>query len=193
MTSRSACLLFILLFNVGCAYDTVPTPDFGSLPLTPDRRKAPVAAMDGNIEIKAREMLGNDPIIPFQSHLNIMVYNGALLITGEILDESLHQSIIESIRIIPGVKRVQDETTIASALDPATISNDSRITNRILAAIDSQPLPQNFASTDVKITTENGNVYLMGLVYPDEADLVTRIAQKTPEVKAVVKLFEYLQ
>lgn len=193
MTIRFAFLLFVLLFNVGCGYNTDPTPDFNSLPLTPDRRKAPVAATDGNIEIKVREMLSNDPVIPFQSHVNITVYNGTLLITGEILDETLHQQIIENIRIIVGVKRVQDETTIASAIDPATISNDSLITSRILTALDNQPLPQNFASTDVKIITENGNVYLMGLVYPDEADLVTRAAQKIPDVKAVVKLFEYLQ
>ena len=49
-----------------------------------------------------------------------------------------------------------------------------------------------FDPTRVKVTSSLGNVYLMGLLTPREADAVTEEVRFVSGVKRVVKLFEYL-
>ena len=46
-------------------------------------------------------------------------------------------------------------------------------------------------STQIKVTTEDGTVYLMGIVTERQASTVTDIAKQIRGVKRVVKLFEY--
>jgi osmotically-inducible protein OsmY len=49
-----------------------------------------------------------------------------------------------------------------------------------------------FQPDHVKVITENGVVFLMGLVYHKEADTASDIASTTSGVRRVVKVFEYL-
>jgi osmotically-inducible protein OsmY len=51
---------------------------------------------------------------------------------------------------------------------------------------------RKFNANHVKVVTEAGVVYLMGLVKRAEAEAATDIAATTPGVKRVVRLFEYL-
>jgi len=48
-----------------------------------------------------------------------------------------------------------------------------------------------FNANQVKVVTERGVVYLMGLVNKKEADDATDIARRTPGVQKVVRVFEY--
>ena len=45
---------------------------------------------------------------------------------------------------------------------------------------------------EVKVVTESGVVYLMGLVTPEESKAVVEKARYVTDVKRVVKIFEYL-
>ena len=49
-----------------------------------------------------------------------------------------------------------------------------------------------FDPTRVKVVTNNGVVFLMGLVSPAEADAAAEKASYVPGVERVVKLFEYV-
>ena len=51
---------------------------------------------------------------------------------------------------------------------------------------------ENVPATKIKVVTEAGVVYLMGLVTQAEADTATEIARTTSGVTKVVTLFEYL-
>jgi osmotically-inducible protein OsmY len=44
----------------------------------------------------------------------------------------------------------------------------------------------------VKVATEAGVVYLMGLVTKSEAEVATKVARTTSGVKRVVRVFEYI-
>lgn len=193
MRFRLTLVLSSILLSSGCSSINNHGSDFDNLPNIYDRREGQVALTDEQIEIKAREDLSNDPIIPYQSHVNVNAYNGTLLVTGQTLDEKVHKQIIDNLRIIQGVKRVQDEMVIAPETHASTQSNDSRMTNRIKTELDKVHHPTNFSSANITVITENGSVYLMGLVYKDEADMAASVIQKMQGVKKVIKLFEYLQ
>ena len=49
-----------------------------------------------------------------------------------------------------------------------------------------------FQVNHVKVVTENGVVYLLGLVRRKEAESAVEIARSTSGVKKVVKVFEYM-
>ena len=51
---------------------------------------------------------------------------------------------------------------------------------------------KGFDPSRVKVTSENGTVFLMGLVYHQEADAAVDATRKVGGVQRVVKLFEYL-
>ncbi|MEQ1636396.1 MAG: BON domain-containing protein [Methylococcales bacterium] len=183
--------LQIILFQ-GCSYYTYNPADVDNLPNLYDRRIGQVAIIDESIEINAREALNNDLIIPYQSHININVYNGTLLVTGEALDEGVNKQILEKVRILQGVKRVQDEIVDAPETHASSQANDSLTTNRIKTELDNIHDLAYFSSANIKVITENGSVYLMGLVYKEEADRVTSVVQQVPGVTKIVRLFEYL-
>ncbi|MFP6835158.1 MAG: BON domain-containing protein [Pseudomonadales bacterium] len=47
-------------------------------------------------------------------------------------------------------------------------------------------------ASKVKVVTENGVVYLMGLLPRDEADDAVEVARRVYGVQKIVKVFEYL-
>ncbi len=203
MSSVNTLLLLFILGLSACVQNPTPAPEANHLPNPFDRRNGAVALQDEQIEIQAREILSTNPEFE-PSHVNVNTYNGLLLLTGETPTEELHLSIVEKLRAIPGVKRVWDELEIAPATDQASHYNDSTVTNRILTELDrlSNPnnidsnavkLPAGFNSSSIKIVTENGVVYLLGLVYRSEADATTKAVQQVPGVLKVVKLFEYFK
>ncbi|MDO9393159.1 MAG: BON domain-containing protein, partial [Methylotenera sp.] len=49
-----------------------------------------------------------------------------------------------------------------------------------------------FPANYVKVVTENGVVYLLGIVSSAEADAAAEIARNTEGVTKVVKVFEYM-
>ena len=64
-------------------------------------------------------------------------------------------------------------------------AEDVRLTSRFVEA------SKTFSPTHVKVVTERGVVYLMGLVRREEGDAAGQIAATTSGVGRVVKLFEY--
>ena len=68
-------------------------------------------------------------------------------------------------------------------------ANDSYITSKVKARFVDQ---QKFNPVHVKVVTEAGVVYLLGMVKRKEADDAVEITRTTSSVRKVVKLFEYL-
>jgi len=50
----------------------------------------------------------------------------------------------------------------------------------------------NVKATDVKVITENGEVFLLGNVTQSQGDSAAEIASKVSGVQKVVKVFKYL-
>ena len=46
-------------------------------------------------------------------------------------------------------------------------------------------------SSSIKVITENGVVYLMGIVSRQQADLAVDIARRVSGVQKVIKIFQY--
>ena len=121
------------------------------------------------------------------AHLVVVSYNGYVLLAGQVQSESMKAQATAVVREIRGVRRIYNEMEIAAPSSLMTRSSDTWITGKVKSwLLGSSYTP----GTRVKVVTENGVVYLMGLVTAAEAGRVTDTAASISGVQRVVQLFE---
>lgn len=121
------------------------------------------------------------------AHLNVVSYNGFVLLAGQVQSEELKTKAANVVREIRGVRRIYNELEIAAPSSGMTRTSDTWITTKVkswLLANSSTP------GMRIKVVTENGVVYLMGLATQSEADRITEVAAGLSGVQRVVRLFE---
>ncbi|HYA36802.1 MAG TPA: BON domain-containing protein [Candidatus Methylomirabilis sp.] len=153
-----------------------------------DERTLGTQIDDENIELTARKKINDDNRLGDDVHVNITSFNGTVLLSGEATTAEKRDIVVSLVRSIEGVKRVVSEINIAEPTAFATRVHDSWITGEVKAKmLDTE----NLKSTRVKVVTENGVVYLMGLVSRAQADLATDVTRHVSGVQRVVRMFEY--
>lgn len=151
-----------------------------------DRRSTGFYVEDENIEWKARTII----VERFKdTHVNVTSFNLGVLLTGEVTDEKMKTDIGEAIRKVSSVKNVTNELTVGGKSSLTARSNDALITTNVKARFIGA---KGFSSNHVKVVTEAGVVYLMGIVTKEEGDAATEVARTTSGVSRVIKVFEYV-
>lgn len=151
-----------------------------------DRRPIGIQVEDENIEWKARKLqLENFK----DAHVNFTSFNLQVLLTGEAPNEQMKKDLTESIGKIPSVKTVTNELAVAGNSSLVARSGDTLTTASVKTRFIGN---KAFAANHVKVVTEGGTVYLMGLVTKEEGDAAAEIARNTSGVSRVIKVFETL-
>jgi osmotically-inducible protein OsmY len=152
-----------------------------------DRRTSGTYLMDEEIELKAasriRESFGKE------AHVNVTSFNRRLLLTGEVPNDELRSKVRDLAQTVPNVKEVQNELLIAGTSTFAARSNDTYLTAKVKTRLFED---KRFSGNHVKVVTEAGTVFLMGIVKREEGDAAAEVAAKTTGVAKVVKVFEYM-
>lgn len=157
-----------------------------------DRRTAGRVIDDKTLQTRVSRAIGADKYLSSYSHINITVYNAVVLLTGEASSQSVKDRIIEIARTTQGATRVEADIMVGAKSSLWSRGNDTAITGKVKTALLSLDLP-NFDPSLVKVTTERGNVYLMGFVSLNEGTQVTERVRRVAGVKSVTKVFEYQQ
>ncbi len=186
-------LLLIPIITGGCGAIATGGAEVTGLSLLHDRRTSEALLVDERIEINAGIELNADDAIRDRCHFNVTAYNGKVLLTGEAPTAELRDKIVGIVRVIPGVKLVHNEMVIAEPTSLASRSKDTLITTKIKTSLSAVRNLPGFDATRVKVVTENGVVYLMGLLHRNEGTVATEIARREEGVKQVVKVFEYIE
>ena len=181
-------LIISIMILQGCA-TAVVTGGAAGASLVHDRRSTGSVIDAQGIEFKASYALFNNDEIYDQSHINVTSYNGIVLITGETLTEALKQKVTAKIKAIPRVRRVHNELIIAAPSALPSRSSDTWITSKIKSKLTTASDVDPFY---IKVVTEHGVVYLMGMVSRAEADRAVEITATSAGVQRVIKIFEYL-
>ena len=152
-----------------------------------DRRTAGIYIEDENIEWKAIARLHEK----FKAaHVNATSYNRRVLLTGEVPNEETKKGIQDEIRAVPSVREVINELQVAGASSLTSRGNDSLITTNVKTRMVNNG---KFSPNHVKVVTEAGAVYLMGLVSESEGEAAAELARTTSGVSRVVKAFELIK
>jgi osmotically-inducible protein OsmY len=142
---------------------------------------------DDNIETKVTVNLHADNEAYDKSHISVISYNGYVLLVGQVNDQILKDTATKLTRKIKGVRRIYNELEIGPPTTSLTRTSDAWITAKIKSLLLTH---DNIRGTGVKVVTENGVVYLLGLVTTKEATLIANEAAGVSGVQRVVKLFE---
>ena len=153
-----------------------------------DRRTPGTQLEDQTIEVKAGQALNADKELNDQAHLNVTSYNTVVLLTGETPTDAMRQKALELVKSVEKVTHVYNEITIAAPSSLVARSSDSYITTKVKTKFFAN---KQLTGIEIKVVTEKGVVYLMGLVTHAEAEIATDIARQTGGVQKVVKLFQY--
>ncbi len=153
-----------------------------------DRRTAGVFVSDQEIELRALSRL-LEAFPQKADSISATSYNRQVLLTGQVPDETTRSRASDVIKSIPDVRTVFNELSIAGVTSLTSDANDAAITSKVKTRLlrdDKVP------GTKIKVVTEAGVVYLMGLVTQSEAGTTVEIARTTAGVTKVVTLFEII-
>jgi osmotically-inducible protein OsmY len=179
-------LLFALPLVQGCAPLVVGGAAATGVWAAQDRRTVGSITEDQGIEFRMSRRVAER----FREgvHLNITSYNRMVLLTGEVPDENTRNEIERIARAVENVRGVYNELAVAGVTSLTARTNDTLITSKVKARF----LDGRLNPLHVKVVTEAGVVYLMGLVNQQEAQDATEIARTTSGVQKVVRVFEYI-
>mgnify|MGYP001546897736 CR=1 FL=1 len=151
-----------------------------------DRRTTGAQVEDEGIELKTKGRIGErygDKV-----HIDVTSFNRSVLLTGEAPEERIRADIEKIALAVPNVRGVTNEIQIAGIPSAPARANDgylsAKVKGRFLEA-------DKFNPIHVKVVSEAGVVYLMGIVTEQEAADAVEIARTTGGVRKVVKIFEY--
>lgn len=152
-----------------------------------DRRSLGTMTEDESIEWKAGSRVGEK--LRDRGHFNFTSFNRKVLVSGEAASEDVKA---EAERIVAGIANVQgvyNELVVGASSSLTDRSNDAFITSKVKSrSVDSG----KFNPLHVKVVTEAGTVFLLGMVTQAEADSAIQVARTTAGVKKVVPLFEII-
>jgi len=151
-----------------------------------DRRSTGTQLDDSAIESRAASRIAER--IGERGNVNVIVFNRAVLLTGEAWDEATRAEAEKLAAEVPNVRSVTNEIQVAGIASATSRANDATITARVKGGFMNV---KGLNSLHVKVVTEAGVVYLLGLVTEAEAEKATEIARTTGGVRKVVRVFEY--
>ena len=152
---------------------------------TLDRRTLGTQTEDESIEWKAGSRVGDK--LKDRGHFNFTSYNRKVLITGEVASEEYKAEAGRIVSSIPNVLGVYNELVVGPSSSLTDRSNDAFITSKVKSrSVDSG----KFNPIHVKVVTEAGTVFLLGMTTQAEQEAAIQVARTTSGVKKVVPLFE---
>lgn len=152
-----------------------------------DRRPAETQLTDEGIEMRAASRITEK--LADRVHVNITSYNRSVLLTGEIPDNPTKAEVEKLVSGVPNVKAISNELQVSGNSSLGARSNDAFITSKVKARfVDANKFPPHL----VKVVTESGVVYLLGMLTKHEAEAAVEIARTTGGVMKVVRVFDII-
>jgi osmotically-inducible protein OsmY len=153
-----------------------------------DRRTTGTYIGDQEIELRATNAI-YEAFPEYSGNISTTSYNSLVLLTGRVPDQKVHDRVTEIVTKLPGVRKVFNELAISSGSTITTDFSDLSITTSVKSRM---MFEDNIPISKIKVVTDSGIVYLMGLVKHAEATSATEVARNTSGVKKVVTMFEYI-
>lgn len=190
----------IFVWGLVCAFCLTACYNTSTSPTVTDGTKRPMtkksklanpfkhAFDDQAISYKVSRALAKNPNFSKTSRVAVSTLHQNVLLIGQVPDLSLKQEAQTIAATVPNVRRIFNEITIGPPIDIYQQGRDSLVTlnvkSRLLAT-------DTLRSGKIRVITENGVVYLMGVVTHAQGTDAAQIAANSTGVKGVIKTFEY--
>ena len=125
------------------------------------------------------------------SNINVTVFDGRILLTGQAPNRRVSE-LAEDISISLSEVKKEDISNHVKIMGPISLvsrSNDRWLTTKVRAKLFSN---KETSGSSLRVTCENGTVFLMGRVTQEKSELITNLVSKVFGVEKIVKVFTYL-
>jgi osmotically-inducible protein OsmY len=180
----------LLLISTSCTTILVATTDENGIQEDPGVRTAGTIVEDESIETKVTVNMKSMVPAFKDAHFNVISHNGVVLLVGQVQSEALKRRAGEIAAAASAqVRRVHNELEVAGKSTLLVRTNDSWLSTKVRTQMAAN---ENVPSGKIRAITENGTVYLMGMLSQAEGDRAALLARNVSGVSKVVKVFEYL-
>jgi len=188
MFKHSLIVLGTVVLLQGCAAAVV-AGTASAVTAANDRRTIGSQIDDNNIEIKASIALSEVERIEKFANVDAVSVNGIVLLVGQVPNEEIKNEAQRTIENVSGIRKIHNQIRIGSNIGITTQTHDSWLTSKVKAQL---LTAKDISSNNIKVVTENAEVFLMGLVSDAESTQAVNIARNVSGVERVIKVFEYL-
>ncbi len=182
-------LLTGALLLQGCAAVLIGSAGVATKSAT-DARTVGTQVDDGTLELRVANALAANKQIKASTHINEMAYQGKVLLTGQAPSQEMAETARQIAAKTDGATDVYNEIRIGENISLGTSSNDTWITTKIRSQLLTS---DQVKSSSIKVTTENGEVFLMGLVTPSEGQAAATLASRVAGVKHVTTVYTFIK
>jgi len=144
---------------------------------------------DETLELKVYDAVTKDEQIKAEGRVVVVSYSSRVLLLGQVPDESLKEVATSLAKGVENIGDVYNEMRVGSPISFSQKSQDSWITTKIKSDM---LLNSAVKTTDIKVITENKEVFLLGNVTQEQGIAAAEVARKVSGVEKVVKVFKYL-
>lgn len=185
MRFKAIVLLLVSTLITGCVVAVVAGAAAG---MVYDRRS--VSTLEADARLFHIIHTGIVPLPEFkESRVLVTSFNRVVLLVGQTPTASLRILAEKIARSAPGVVRVYDELSVSNPIPIAQRTKDSWITSQVRSSMLTK---KGLESGSIRVVTEAGVVYLMGIVTTEQANLSVDVARRINGVRKVVKIFQYI-
>ncbi|RYY94463.1 MAG: BON domain-containing protein [Comamonadaceae bacterium] len=152
-----------------------------------DRRTSGAQLDDQGIELRGAARIRD--IANDDMNITLVSYNRQVLMIGTVGSEADKRRAEEVLRRVDNVRTVVNELVVGPGSTFPQRSNDTYITGKVKASLLDA---KDIFATSLKVVTEGGTVYIMGIATRRETDRATEIARTVTGVNKVVRVVEII-
>ncbi len=182
-------ILIILITQLlsGCAAGLIAA-GAGTASLLNDERSLSTIYHDQTMAHRAYRALRGSATL-HTANISVTVVNHKILLTGQTPRAAQKQHAENLIKALPGKKTVLNHLVIKQPVSAKQASQDTWITGKVKSTLLTE---SDIKSTKIKVVTEEGRVYLLGLVTHHQSERIIDTTRRIRGVKQVIPLFEII-
>jgi osmotically-inducible protein OsmY len=188
LSSKLKSIAFVLaaLLLTGCVAAVVTGAAVG---MVYDRRSVMTMEADARLFHMIHKAIVTNPQLR-DSRILVTSFNRIVLLVGQAPAASLRVLAEKIAQNTPGAQRIYNEISVSYPIPLTQRTKDSWITSQVRSSMLAR---KGLESGSIRIVTENGIVYLMGIVDDHQAALAVDVARRVNGVRKVVKIFQYIR
>ena len=184
-------LIFVpLLLTASCTTILVETTGEEGIQEDVTERSVGGVITDESIETRIRVNLAAQEPVLREANIDVTAHKGIVLLVGQVPSPDMKQRAVEiASEASSQIRRIHDELEVTGNTGILARGNDAWISTRVRALL----LTNNtVAGANIRVVTENGSVFLLGVVSREQGDQAAALISDVGGVTRVVKVFEYL-
>ncbi len=157
---------------------------------TSDRRTLGAQIDDKTTNARVGNAINTIPLIEEQADININVYNGQVLLTGQALTSDLISKAEAAAASVQNVLKVHNQIRLGEPIPTTSTVNDIWLATKIrtlMTADESVPLLK------LDLVVEDSEVFIMGKLTKQEASAAVNLVRNVDGVARVIRVMELIE